>query len=235
MLTIWRSLLIFSLPLIGFAVATLSGRLLLAPEGQGLADAITALGYGLFGALALLLIAVVLAFKLSSVTLRNYALVCTLLATVIYGTLIYRATAKSTANREPDSAFIHAGNFTAVMQRLDTSDPYLFVKMEVNSTTRSWRMTGPAPQHRTCSSQMNAQKLIDIRTSLDKLGAASAGNLDHCQRDERAIKRLRWSIDGVSNSLDISTNCVQANDVVGRALAMIEGASNTSSSPVKCD
>ena len=235
MVILWRGLLIVSLTMVGLAAGAFIGGHFLTSSGQGLAGAFTALGYGLLGGLGLLTVAIFLAIKLPVIKLRNYALACTLLASIIYATLVYRAMAKSVANREPDAAFIPAGNFTAMMERLDTSDPYLFVKMEIDSTSRSWRMTGPAPQQQICSSQITAKYLLNMRTALDKLAATDLENLQHCQNSNPAIKRLSWSAEGSYHSLDISTGCVQNNYLVGRALAIIEGMSHASTSQVICN
>jgi hypothetical protein len=235
MVIVWRSLLIICLPLLGFAAGMFAGRRLIVPRGQGLDHALTALGNRFSVALVFLLVAFVLAFKLPTIKLRKYALACTLLASIIYGSLIYQAVSKSAATREPDTAFLLAGNFTASMERLDIRDPYLFVKMEVDSINRKWKMTGPAPKHQICSAQLAAKRLIDIRAALDNLAAMNKENLVHCQTTDAAIKRLNWTIEGVRNSLDISTECVQNNYVVGHALALIENVSHSATTAVKCD
>ena len=235
MLILWRSLLIISFILIGFAAGAFIGGQFLMPKGQGLATATIALGYGLVGALLLLVISIILAFKLTGSSLRNITVVCIVLVAAIYGTLGYNASIKSAATHEPDSAFIPAGRFTVVMERLDISDPYLFIKMEVNSSTRQWRMTGPAPNNQICSAQFTAKKLIDLRSAMDKLAGTNMESLVNCLGSDRAIKRLSWSIEGVGGSLNISSNCAQSDNVVGRALALVEGASHSSASPVKCD
>ncbi len=246
MITVWRLLLIISLALIGLSAGTWVGGHFLVPEGSGLAGAPMALGYGLLGAIVLLVVGFVAAFRLRGSSLSNVALISAIVATLVYGALTYRWMLNAAASREPDTAFAVAGEFNATMERLDISDPYLFVKMEVDSRNRQWTQTGPAPDHAICSAKINAKTLTGMRVALDNLAAMSETDFTACRAPPGpAIKRLSWDLKDAQipqdlpgfapkGRLDISAACAQNHEVVARALALIENASTTATSKVKC-
>jgi len=247
MIIVWRVLLIISLLLIGLAAGTWIGGAFFVPKGSGLAGAPMALGYGVVGAIILLGIGIFLVMKLKAKTLRNVSITSTALMVLIFGTITLRKVIEKWSEREPDSAFEAAGKFTATMERLDKSDPYLFVKMQIDTQSRSWQQTGPSPQNQICTGQMNSSSLINIRMALNGLSQMSAEDFTACKNATGpAIKRISWelmdmqkpqAVKGLSpiGVLDVSNACLQNNAVVARALNFLERASLTSSSNVECD
>lgn len=247
MVIVWRVLVMVSLVLIGLALGTWIGGQFFVPKGSGLAGAPMALGYGVIGAFVLLVIGIVISLKLKGKTLRNVSLASTIIMVLIFGTLTLRVVLEEWREREPDSAFEAAGQFTAMMERLDTSDPYLFIKLRVDAQTRTWQQTGPSPQNQVCFAKMDATSLSTIRTALEELSHMSAEDFEMCRNAPGpAVKRISWELLDAQmpqtiqdfspkGVLDISSVCTQNNSVVARALTLLESASRTSSSKIECD
>ncbi len=247
MVIVWRALVMVSLMLIGLASGTWIGGQFFVPKGSGLAGAPMALGYGVLGAFILLVVGILISLKLKGTALRNVSLSITSFMVIIFGTLTIRFVLDEWSEREPDNAFNAAGQFTATMERLDKSDPYLFIELQVDAQTRSWTQTGPAPQNQICTAKMNATSLTNIRMALDKLSLMSAGDFEACRNATGpVIKRISWDLMDAqtpqtgqnfspNGSLDIRSTCLQNNTVVARALILLESASRTSSSKVECD
>lgn len=230
-----RILLVICPGLLGLVAGTWLGGHYLVPKGSGLAGGPMALGYGLGGAALLACLGGAAAYSLEGASLRRGAMACALAAAATLGALGLRMMAKDAAQREPDAAFAPAGRFTATMERLDQSDPYLFVKMEVDSQRRTWTQVGPAPKSQTCSSTMKAAHLVEIRKALDGLAAARDKATAACGATSGpALKRLRWSLEGKEDSLEVSAACAQALPEVARALALVESASRAPASKVTC-
>ena len=247
MVIVWRVLIMVSLVLIGLAAGTWIGGQFFVPKGSGLAGAPMALGYGVLGAFILLVVGILIFVKLKGTALRNVSLTITSLMVLIFGTLTLRVVLEERSEREPDSAFEAAGQFTAIMERLDKSDPYLFVKLQVDTQSRSWKQTGPTPQNQVCTAKINATSLTDIRVALDELSQMSIGDFEACRNAPGpAIKTISWDLWDAQTSqtaqdftpkgsIDISNTCLQNNAVVARALILLESASRASSSKVECD
>lgn len=235
MVVFLRFLLVACLALIGLAAGAWIGGYYFVSRGSGLAGATMALGYGLLGAVASVIAGFVAVIKLQGVALRNFALLSAFGVALIYGALTYRWLLNAEATREPDSAFTAAGHFTVTMERLDTSDPVLFVKMTVNSYKRVWTQTGPGQEYKVCTAKMKAKTLVDIRMALDTLVAMSVEDPAACRgTQDLAIKRLRWDLDGKKGMLDVSTECVQKHFIVARVLVLVEGASLSAGGKIKC-
>lgn len=232
---LWRFMLVACLALIGMAAGAWIGGHFLVSKGSGLAGAPIALGYGLLGAFAFVVVGFIAAFRLKQTALPNAALFSALAVALVYGALTYQAMSKAAASREPDSAFAAVGNFTVTMERLDLSDPGLFVKMQVNSQSRKWTLTGPPPKHMVCSAKMRAKSLVGLRGALDALVTMDDDVLADCRTAKGpANKRLYWDVEGEKNMLNISAACEQNYYPIARILALIESASSTSASKVNC-
>ncbi len=134
---------------------------------------------------------------------------------------------------------------TAVMERLDTSDPYLFIKMEIDSGGRTGTQTGPAPDHNVYYATMKAETLVGIRAGLDAVAALSADEFADCEKTSgEAIKQLRWDFQDAGNSqggaatsrsgiINASEQCLLERFVISRALSLIEKASSAPGGEVK--
>ncbi|NOZ10697.1 MAG: hypothetical protein GXP09_06655 [Gammaproteobacteria bacterium] len=243
---LWRSLLIISCGMAGMYLGLWAGATYFVPKGAGLAGGTMVLGYGVLGAVGFVLAGTMIAFRLQGKKLRNTTLLISGPVLLFYLVLVVIALARTAAEREPDTAFAPAGRFTVTMERLDTSDPYLFVKMHVDSRTRTWEQTGPAPEHQVCSAKIKAENLINIRDALDAMIALSAEKLADCNSAEQpASKRLRWNImDGrmvpgspglpEKATLEVNTSCLRKHFTIARAFLLVEKISSQAGEKVRC-
>ena len=240
----WRVALIIGMVLAGVYAGALAA-LLLVPKNAGLAGGAMVLFHVVLGALVFAVIGVIIALKLKDQALRKtsrFIGVPVLILTLVLSAI---AISKTLANREPDSAFAPAGQFTATMERLDTSDPYLFVKMEIDSKKRTWTQTGPPPDNEVFYAKMQAATLVEIRQALDKVAAMDADILADCHSDQgRADRRLRWQLmdadiplDGPgmvsSGAVNINAACLKNHFILSRALQLVEKASMAPGGKVK--
>lgn len=239
---IWRILLIVALALAGMYLGSFVGAKYLVPKGSGLAGGAMVLGYLVLGLVVFTLIGVAAAFMLKGNALRNAALIIgapVLLAYLIFTTIFVM---QKMSDREPDAAFAAAGDFYVTMERLDTSDPYLFVKMEISSADRIWTKTGPGPEPQIFYAAMTSQTLIDIRQALNVVAEMSPEEFANCRDSQApAIKSLTWTINDapagqslvIADTLEISETCLQQHPGVGRALSLVERASDQRGGKVK--
>lgn len=244
---LWRSLLILSLGLAGTYLGFWIGAAYFVPKSSGLAGGAMVLGYAVLGFVGFAIAGAILAFRLHGRTLRNTALIIGSPVLLLYLVLTASALIKAAAEREPDAAFASAGNFSIAMERLDRSDPYLFIRMQVSSETRKWEQTGPAPVHKVCSARIKAKDLIEIRRALDTLLALDAEKLADCRgAAEPAVKRLHWDLidEGMpqggsalakKGTLDVSSTCLQRHFEIARTFSLVERISLQSDSKVSCD
>jgi len=243
---LWRSLLIISFGMIGLYLGFWTGGTFFVPKGAGLAGGATVLMYGVLGFVGFAIAGAIMAFWLREKTLRNSALIIACPVLLFYLALIIMALIKAAGEREPDAAFAPAGKFTVTMERVDISDPYLFSKMHVDSTTRKWQQTGPAPKHKICSARIKAKNLIEIRHALDRMLALNPEKLSDCkQGDQPVIKRLHWNlIDGQlpqggsglgkKGSLDVNSACLARHLEIAGAFSRVEKISLQSGEKVTC-
>ena len=234
---LWRILLALSLLSLGLVLGATTGAQLFVTRADGLAGGAMVLWYGILGALVLLVIGIILGLKLQGTLLLLAALIFTVLAAILYGMATFKSMAMTKAELGSDSAYEAAGQFTVTMERLDTSDPYLFVKMEINSRKRTWTQTGPAPDHEVFYAHIKAKTLVEIRVALNKVAAINTEELADCHSDQGpANKRLRWDLmdaqipqngqglvkKGVVN---INAACLREHFEIVRALSLVEKAS----------
>ncbi len=242
---LWLFLLVLSLSPVDAYAGFFFGGTYWVPKGAGLAGGAMVLGYAGLGLLSGIIVGVVVVIKLKGQSLRRAALALAIPVLGGYLILAVHAVSKRMANIEPDEAFVAAGRFTAVMERLDTSDPYLFVKMEIDSDQRTWTQTGPAPDHNVYYATMKADTLVNIRVGLDAVAALGADEFADCEKTSgEAIKRLRWDFQDVSNSqggtatsrsgiINASEQCLRELFVISRALSLIEKAPSAPGGEVK--
>ena len=244
---LWRSLLIICFGLIGAYLVAWVGATFFVPRNSGLAGGAMVLGYVALGLFGFAIAGAVIAFRLQGKILRNTALIVGVPVLLFYSILTAMALAKAAAEMEPDSAFVPAGVFTVTMERLDTSDPYLFVRMHVDSRTRTWAQTGPAPEHRICTAKIQSKNLIDIREALETLLLIGNEKLADCNSaDTPAEKRLRWKLvdgrreaDGSALSeqgtLNVNTACQRKHFEIARVFSLVEKISLQTGGKVSCD
>ncbi len=242
---LWRSLLIISSGLAGLYLGSWAGAAYLVPKDAGLAGGAIVLMYAVAGFAVFAVAGAVAAFRLGGQNLRNAALIIGIPVLLFYLVLTAIGFMKSAAEREPDAAFAPAGKFTVTMERVDLSDPYLFLKMEVDSESRTWTQTGPAPEHKVCSAEIRSKELIEIRNALDALLGLSAEELADCKSaEEPVIKRLHWNLidkrlpAGGSalpekGALDANATCLHRHEIA-RAFSLVEKISLRTSGKVTC-
>lgn len=244
---LWRSLLIISLGLAGAYLGLWAGATYFVPKSSGLAGGAMVLGYAVSGFVGFAFVAALLAFRLQGKVLRNTSLIVGGPVLFLYFILTVLALSRAAAEREPDSAFAAAGKFTVTLERVDTSDPYLFVKMEVDSRDRTWRQTGPAPENRVCSATIKAKHLIELREALDALLALSPEKQANCNPEGKPIvKRLGWNVmddnlpaghSGLDNKglIEATEICLQRDFEVARTFLLVEKISLQEGGKVRCD
>lgn len=244
---LWRSLLIICSVLAGAYVGGWVGATYFVPKGSGLAGGAMVLGYVVLGALGFAIAGATVAFRLQGKRLRSAALSVGVPVLIFYLILTVIALTKAAAELEPDTAFAAAGEFSVTMERVDTSDPYLFVRMDVDSRARTWTQTGPAPEHKVCSAKIKAKHLIEVRDALDNLLLSSVEKLADCSSsDLPVVKRLHWDIiDGRRRAgdsalpekgfLTINARCQHKHFEIARTLSLIEKISLQAGGKVRCD
>lgn len=243
---LWRSMLISSFTLGGAFLGGWFGANYFVPKNAGLAGGAIVLGYVVVVAIGFSVLGAIVAFRLKGRILRRSTLIFGVPVLVLYLILTLRTFAKVAAEREPDSAFVPAGVFTATMERIDTSDPYLFVRMHVNSQDRTWTQTGPAPEYKLCSAKTKARNLIYIRHALDKLLILSSVKLVDCSNENlKIVKRLYWElmdqprkkngkIQSKKGVLSINAACQRKHIEVGKVISLIENISMREGGKVSC-
>lgn len=242
---LWRSLLIISSGLAGLYLGSWAGAAYFVSKDAGLAGGAIVLMYAIAGLAVFAVAGAVVAFRLGGRNLRNTALIIAAPVLLFYLVLTAIALMKSAAEREPDEAFAPAGQFTVAMERVDLSDPYLFARMEVDSESRRWTQTGPAPEHKICSAEIRSKELIEIRNALDVLLALGAEELAGCNdAEEPVIKRLHWNLidkrlpPGGSalpekGALDANAICLHRHEIA-RAFSLVEKISLRTGGNVTC-
>lgn len=237
MTIVWRILLFLSSLAVGFAIGGHVAARFLVTKSDGLAGGVMVLWYGVLGAIILLVLSFIFGRKLQGKALPITALSLTLLATVYYGLALINANDDFTRRAGTDADYAVAGEFTASMARLDLSDPYLFVEMQIDSETRKWKKTGPAPDQEVFTATLKATLLVEIREAINQVAAIPAEQLAACANDKGgATKRLRWQLldqqhasDGqpLMRTGDVVNNqaCLAKFPQIGRALLLIERAS----------
>ena len=241
-----RSILILSIGLAGLYLGFWMGAYS-TPRGAGLAGGAIVLGYAVMGFVGCAVAGTFISFRLQPRTLRNASLIIGAPVVILYLVLTVNALTKAAAEREPDEAFAPAGEFTVTMERVDRSDPYLFIQMHVDSNSRKWEQTGPAPENKVCSAKIKSKDLIEIRAALDALLALGKEKLADCTgAGEPLIKRLRWHlIDGQmpqggsslpqKGSLDVNATCLRQYFEIGRTFSLVEKISLQSNNKVTCE
>jgi hypothetical protein len=243
---LWRSLLIISFGLVGMYLGSWVGATFFVPKSAGLAGGAMVLMYLILGFVVCAIAGAVVAFRLHGRALRKAALITGCSVLLFYLVLAVIALTNGAAGREPDAAFAPAGNFAVTMERVDTSDPYLFVKMHVDSKTRTWAQTGPAPEHKICSAKIMAKNLVEIRGALDTLLALGAEKLADCKSaDQPVVKRLHWDlIDGQMpqggsvlpqmGTLEVNSNCLRRHFDIARTFSLVEKITQQPGGKVTC-
>lgn len=237
MTIIWRVLLLVGLAFFGLVAGTWIGGRFFVSEGAGLAGGAIALGYGVIGSGMTAAVGIALGFWLRGRRLRHIALAVFAPSLALFIALVVLAYLGERASQDPAEAYAPAGRFTATMERLDRSDPYLFTKMAVDAHDRRWTMTGPPPDYQVCTGRVRAQYLVAMRVALDRLAQMSAEDVRACREAPgAAVKKLNWALLDVDTAgeLDIPAACVRDNPVVAGALAAVEAAGRSPTSRVKC-
>ncbi len=243
---LWRSLLIVSTGLLGAYLGFWAGAAFFVPRNSGLAGGAMVLMYGILGFAGFAIAGAVAAFRLQQKNLARAALIIGCPVLLFYLALTVIALMKAAAEREPDTAFEPAGTFSVTMERINSSDPYLFVKMHVDSKARTWEQTGPAPENKVCSAGIKANNLIDVRRALDALRALNTQDLADCTRaDHGATKRLHWDVaEGqiptgsaglpARGKLDVNPACLRQHPEIARTLSLVERIPHHDGGKVSC-
>lgn len=225
--------------LLGLPIGAWIGARFFVSKADGMVGGAMVLWYGVLGAIILLVISVILGRKLQGKSLPISAVTFALLAMAVYGTVAFNKRTTFLQEAGSNSAYTAAGKYTASMERLDLSDPFLFVKMEIDSHSRKWLQTGPAPKNETFTATLRAYQLLEIREALNNVALMPAEVLGNCNSDQgTATKRLSWHLidaeishDGPSlikkGSVNTNEACLQEHSNISRALLLVERASRS--------
>jgi len=230
---------------VGFVLGAWTGALFFVTKADGIVGGVMVLWYGLLGAIILLVISIVLGLKLKGKTLFVTALVFALLAAGIFGAAAYMSWKRLQADLGQASEYDAILDFTASMDRLDMSDPYLFVKMEIDSRKRKWIQTGPAPKNDVFEASIRAKKLAEIREGLEDLARLSQDEFDACRNTPGPFtKQLSWHLEMERNvqfhepmvavsKINLSETCLHEHPVIQRALWLVESVSRSPAADLK--
>ncbi len=242
---LWRIVLSLGMLATGFAVGANVGARFFVTRADGLAGGVMVLWYGVLGAIFLLVISIILGLKLKGKALSVTALVFTLLSVVYYGMAAFKARESFQAEAGSASEYNAIPGFTATMYRLDLSDPFLFVKMEVDSRKRKWIQTGPAPKNQVFTSTIRAKTLVEMRAALEEMALLGQEAFADCRNTPGPFtKGLSWNLElernveyenGIVsvNKINLSETCLREHPVINRALMLVEQASRSPMSDVK--
>lgn len=238
MTVVWRLLLAASMALWGLSLGTSLGGQFLVPQGQGLAGPVEALAYGLLAAALAAGAAVFATWAWSPLALKRLSLGVSISALLLLGYLYTAYLNRQNAALDPDSAYAGIPEFTVSWEQVIVQDPYLRTKMDVNSVGRSWVSAGPAPKTQLCRGIVRAAQLQKISTALEKFVAAPSDFLAPCTATlDQAEQKLSWDyLDGRSTgSLEISKHCLDERAIVFDLTRAVFNASQSPTSPVRCD
>lgn len=221
----------------GLAIGTSLAGLYLVPPRSGLVGPVVALAWGLLAALVAAVLGLVVALRLGPHALRWVAVAA--LGALLLGLALsaYRYQQVQQANRDPDSAYAGIAPFEASLDQLVIEDPYLRVKMEIDTAERRLTSTGPGPDHRVCTGIVRAQRLRDLAEALAALDAPEGRAARRACEDAAGEphRRLLWQFDdsAARGSLDLAPACAKM-PAIARAIAAMDRASLSLSS-VDCD
>lgn len=186
-------------------VLTLSGMLVALSGGSWVAAnfVVTSTGFvasaevlmgGILAAIAVGVICLMLMFRLSLNALAIATFIALPVALLLLVTMVVRFQSMQEARRDPEEAYKGVATFTASVEQIVVTDPYLRVRMDVDSNARQWVSTGPAPAHQLCEGTVRAEQLKQISQTLTTLAQMDAGALAAATVDDgNTKKRLTWS------------------------------------------
>ena len=245
MIIFWRILLALGLMLIGLALGAWTGSQFFVTKADGMVGGVMVLWYGVLGAIILLVIGIFLGLRLKGKALPILALFFILIASVYYGVAILKAGKKFRDEAGSNSAYAIAGKFTVSMERLDLSDPFLFVKMKIDSRTRHWVQIGPAPKNEAFTASLRAKQLVEIRQALNDMVELPAKVFADCNSDQGpGTKQLRWHLSDAEISsegpslakkgvVNINDACLREYLLIARVLQLVEKASQSPLGDIK--
>lgn len=239
MIIFWRIVLVLSFILLGLIMGAWIGSQFFVTKSDGLVGGVIVLWYGVLGAIILLVISIILIRKLQGRSLSLTAIIFALIVISVYGIFTYKQQAEFQNELGSQDDYEAAGKFTVTMERLDLSDPFLFVKMEIDSRSRKWIQTGPAPKNEVFSASLPAKQLLTLREALNIMARLPADVLNNCNSDQGvATKRLTWHLLDteeylagtgliIKGSVNINAACLGEHFAIFKALQLVEKASQS--------
>lgn len=212
---------------------------------QGMVAGAEVVVSGFFAAILAAILSAIAAFRLSLRSLTIASVVSAVLALLAFVLFSIRMDQIQEARKDPESEYANVAAFSASVEQLVVSDPYLRIKIEVDSRTREWTSTGPAPDNQICKGTARAAKLLAVSDALKALVAMDQSELTQpFQTSGPAERRLSWTFDpadgleaapSLSGTIDFSDAQLRAAPEVARAVAAMGLISASPTSPVKCD
>lgn len=231
--------------LLGFPLGAWIGAHFFVSKADGMAGGVMVLWYGVLGSITLLIVGIVWGNKLKGRSRPILAVSSILIAIALYGNAIFKGQSNFKGQVGSELAYAEAGSFTASMERLDLSDPFLFVRMDIDSRSRKWIQTGPAPKHDTYTATIRAEQLVELREALNDVARMPTDVLNDCMGMHGvASKRLSWHIfDGKSKLderrsrkngfVDLNNACLHEYYPLSRAILLLEKASLSSTGDIE--
>ncbi len=237
---IFSILLVLGFTFLGlYAGGGLSGMLV---EKQNLDGMLDALGYILGGAVIGFGISLILSFKLNGKSLRRLSIVSFLIAAVI-SVFVYLNFAKAQQARlDPESEYENIAAYSVSLEQIVIKDPYLRVKMEVDSPKRQWISTGPAPDHQKCQGTIRAKQMAQIAKALETLAENGETEIETCRAgNSKTEQLLKWKLhlkdkpEAFSGELKISAACLKTSPAVNKVVFAVGRATFSPTSEVTCE
>ncbi|MCR9088676.1 MAG: hypothetical protein NXH97_18245 [Rhodobacteraceae bacterium] len=200
---------------------------------------------GIVAALIAGFASLVLMFRLPLNALTIATVIALPVALTLLVVVVVRMQAMEDAQRDPEGAYSGIASFTASVEQIVVTDPYLRVRMDVDSNSRQWVSTGPAPDHQVCEGTVRAKQLQRISQALVTLAQMEPGALAAATADDgNAAKRLSWSFvqnPGVEGSFAIegdttfSPDQQQASKELAAVVHAMSMAAASQTSRIRCD
>lgn len=200
---------------------------------------------GIIAAVLVGVICLIQMFRLSFNSLVIATFITMPAAAALLVAMVLRVQSIEEARRDPEEAYQGVSAFTVRVEQIVVTDPYLRVRMDVDSNARGWVSTGPAPEHQVCKGTVRADQLQRISKTLVALARVEASALAAGTSDqEKATTQLIWSFvqnPGVEGSFAMDGNITfssqqeTASKELAAAVHALSMASASPTSRVRCD
>lgn len=242
------TVLIISMAFLGMASGGwISAKFIVAP-GAGLSGGAEVVFYGLISAAIFVIISLIMLKRINSKLLSKITFSSAIIAIILATILTLRFEARQSENRDIDEAYEGVLPFMVGVEQIIVTDPYLRVKIDIDSKSRRWETTGPAPQHQLCRGTVRAKQLHAVSTALASFAKQKKSAYSKYDAGASgATQRVIWNIDkndmlilgddemGLSGTIEFSEAQLNTEAVIRKLTTSITTAVNLQTSSVECD